>query len=211
VCTPENNRKAFEATGVIPFNPSKIDLTQFPTSSSTIAGAVNESPLKVSCSNCKKENVELHPLVNNKLVPKHLAEALIYTPPPDKSKSKSKVVEKARLITSEKVKEEIRMTEARKAAKQRKLPPIRLLPEKVKNESNKSDKLPPIRLLPEKVKNESNKSDDVESDDDESDDVESYDDESDDVENDDDESDDVENDDDDVHLNIEKVIFFQIQ
>ena len=31
------------------------------------------------------------------------------------------------------------------------------------------------------------------------------------IENDDDESDDVENDDDDVHLNIEKVIFFQIQ
>ena len=38
VCAKENVLKAFRATEVIPYNPNKIDLSQFPSS---LAGTVN--------------------------------------------------------------------------------------------------------------------------------------------------------------------------
>ena len=42
VCTKENVLKAFSVTGVIPYNPNKIDLSQFPYQSG--------SPKKATCS-----------------------------------------------------------------------------------------------------------------------------------------------------------------
>ena len=56
---------------------------------------------------CRVNNVALHPLVKQKLIPKRLADVFVYTPPPNKSKTKSKVVKKARFVTSEEVKTEI--------------------------------------------------------------------------------------------------------
>ena len=112
VCTKENVMKAFSATGVIPYDPSKIDLAAFPSSSATVKEV--QSPLKVTCSECRSKNVEFHPLV----IPKKLAEAFVYTPPPEKPKTKSKVVQHARIITSEEVQAEVKLVEEKKAAKE---------------------------------------------------------------------------------------------
>ena len=116
VCSVSNVKMAFEATGIMPFNPARIDLSSFPTS---YAGAdvISDSPIKATCSKCRISNVELHPLVKQGVVPKHIAGCFTYTPPPKKSKTKSKVVKTARIITSEEVKAEVRAVEERKNAK----------------------------------------------------------------------------------------------
>ena len=55
VCTKDMVMKAFIATGVIPFNPSKIDLSAFPSSSS--CPPASESPIKATCSTCRVNDV----------------------------------------------------------------------------------------------------------------------------------------------------------
>ena len=102
--SPEMVRKAFSATGVIPFNPQKINLANFPSSRPDTELQAIDSPVKATSSTCRVNDVELHPLVKQDVIPKHLANAFVYTPPPNKSKSKSKVVKSARIITSEEVK-----------------------------------------------------------------------------------------------------------
>ena len=82
VCTEDNVCKAFEATGIIPFNPQKIDLSQYPSSTCRINEI--ESPVKVTCSKCRTEDVTLHPLVKQGTIKKSIAAALVYTPPPRK-------------------------------------------------------------------------------------------------------------------------------
>ena len=59
VCTKEMVKKSFSVTGIIPFNPNKIDLSAFPSSSAGIE--CTDSPIKVTCSSCRARNVELHP------------------------------------------------------------------------------------------------------------------------------------------------------
>ena len=103
VCTPVMVKKAFSATGVVPFNPNKIDLNAFPTSSSQEKSS-ESSPLKATCSNCRIQNVSLHSLVRQGLVPKKLADVFVYSPPPETKRSMSKVVKHARIVTSEEVK-----------------------------------------------------------------------------------------------------------
>ena len=103
-----------ESFQCIPYDPSKIDLAAFPSSSATVKEV--QSPLKVTCSECRSKNVEFHPLV----IPKKLAEAFVYTPPPEKPKTKSKVVQHARIITSEEVRAEVKLVEEKKAAKEEK-------------------------------------------------------------------------------------------
>lgn len=139
VCTDESIAKAFSATGVMPYNPNAIDLSKFPTSLS-IKPIESESPVKATCSTCKFRDVELHPLVRQGVIPKRLAEIFTYTPPPDKTKTKSKIVTKARIITSEEVKQEIREVEERKSKKQKmKLPPIVLKERFSKDDDMASD------------------------------------------------------------------------
>jgi hypothetical protein len=124
VCTNESIAKAFSATGVMPFNPDAIDLSKFPTSLS-LDPMESESPVKATCSTCRYRDVELHPLVRQGVIPKHLAAVFTYTPPPEKTKTKSKIVTLARIITSDAVKQEIKDVEERKNKKQKmKLPPI---------------------------------------------------------------------------------------
>ena len=125
VCTEAKVKKAFQATGVIPFNPDVIDLSKFPTSLADIEIAA-DSPIKATCSSCRSANVELHPLVKQGVIPKKLAEVFVYTPPPNKTKSKSKVVKEARIVTSEEVKREIGEIEKRKKNKKGKMPRILL-------------------------------------------------------------------------------------
>ncbi len=117
VCTEEHVKAAFESTGVVPFNPNKVDLSNYPTSLPSAPVPISESPVKATCSACRVENVELHPLVRQGVIPKHLAEVFVYTPPPAMTKSKSRVVKFARIITSEEVKNEIREIERKKIAK----------------------------------------------------------------------------------------------
>jgi len=62
----------------------------------------------------RKENVELHPLVRQNIIPKHLADVFFYTPPLEKTKSQSSVVKTARVVSSEEVKQEIREKEQKK-------------------------------------------------------------------------------------------------
>ena len=59
-------------------------------------------------------NVQLHHLVKQGLVPKRLASVFTYTVPASKTKSRVKTVEKARIITSEEVREEILASQKRK-------------------------------------------------------------------------------------------------
>ena len=106
VCTPTMVKKAFSATGIMPYNPSKIDLSLFPSSSPD--SYPNDSPLKATCTSCRKENVELHPLVRQNIIPKHLADVFFYTPPLERTKSQSRVVKTAHVVSSEEVKQEIR-------------------------------------------------------------------------------------------------------
>ena len=75
VCTIETVKKAFSATGEVPFNPEKIDISKYPSSSSGF-NTVIESPIQATCTECHKTNVELHPLVKQGLIPKKIAEAL---------------------------------------------------------------------------------------------------------------------------------------
>ena len=105
--------KVFSATGVLPFNPAKIDLSQFPSSLAN-ATPISESPVQATCSTCCVNNVQLHPLVKQGLVPKRLASVFTYTAPASKTKSRVKTVEKARIITSEEVQEEILASQKRK-------------------------------------------------------------------------------------------------
>ena len=72
VCTKENVLKAFSSTGVMPYDPTKIDLSHFPSSFAN--APVEPSPIKATCSECRSNNVELHPLVKQGVVPKKLAE-----------------------------------------------------------------------------------------------------------------------------------------
>ena len=80
VCTKEMVKKAFSANGVISFDPSQIDLS---------ASQVNieVSPMKATRSNCRIQNVQIHPLVKQGVISKRLADVFTYTPPPDKTKS----------------------------------------------------------------------------------------------------------------------------
>ena len=124
VCTKENVFMAFSATGIIPFNPQRIDLTQFPSS---FAGAVaSDSPVKATCKECRASNVELHPLVKQGVIPKRIAEVFTYTPPPEKTKTKSKIVKTARIITSEEVRAEVMAVEQKKKEKGEKLMKVKL-------------------------------------------------------------------------------------
>ena len=136
VCTPENVAKAFSATGVIPFNPNKVNLSQFATSSSSVCP---ESPVKAVCSQCRVNNVELHPLVKQGVVPKRLAEIFTYTPPPKKSRSRSKVVKHARIVTSDDVVAEIKAVEQRKMEKCRKKKPIIVEPDSEDSDNGDGD------------------------------------------------------------------------
>ena len=87
----------------------------------SLAGAratpISESPVQATCSSCRVNNVQLHPLVKSKLVPKKLADVFVYNAPPDKTKSRVKTVEKARIITSDEVRNEVLESEKRKREK----------------------------------------------------------------------------------------------
>ena len=116
VCTPSAISKAFSATGIIPFDPSRVKLSDYPSVDND-AAITSNSPIKATCSNCRKENVELHPLVRNRMISKKLAAAFVYTPPPEKTKTKSKIVKTARIITSDEVRKEVEETERKKKQK----------------------------------------------------------------------------------------------
>ena len=76
VCTNENVLKAFSATGVIPYNPNKIDLSQFP---SILAGTDQSgSPINATSSSCRLQDVELHPPIEQGIIPKHLAQVILH-------------------------------------------------------------------------------------------------------------------------------------
>ena len=79
VCTKEKVLMAFSVTGVIPFNPQRIDLSKYPSSMSSTPG-ISDSPAKVKCRDCRVNDIAIHPLVKNGMVPKHLAEVMLYTP-----------------------------------------------------------------------------------------------------------------------------------
>ena len=98
----------------IPFNHQRINLSDFPSSS---ANKVNDSPIKVKCSECKNNTVDIHPLVKQGVIPKELAPVFTYIPPPTRTKTKSKLVQKARIVTSQEVKAEVRAVEERKRQK----------------------------------------------------------------------------------------------
>ena len=107
--TKENVLKTFSATGVIPYNPNKIDLSQFPSS---LAGTDQSgTPIKVTSSSSRLQDAELHPLVKQSIISKHLAQVFTCTLPPSKPKSQCKLVKKALVITSESVKVEIQSVE----------------------------------------------------------------------------------------------------
>ena len=61
----------------------------------------------------------MHPLVRQDEIPVRLANVFVYTPPPKKTKTKSKIGEKARVITSEKVRTEVASVEETKREKER--------------------------------------------------------------------------------------------
>ena len=63
--------KTFSAAGVISYNPNKIDLSQLP---SNLAGTDQSgSTIIATCSSCRLRDVELHPLIKQRIIPKHLA------------------------------------------------------------------------------------------------------------------------------------------
>lgn len=119
ICTKELVLKSFSATGVLPFNPEKIDLSQFPSSLAN-ATPISESPVQATCSTCRVANVQLHPLVKQGCIPKKLADVFMYTAPSGKPRSRAKTVEKARIVTSEEVRAEIISSQKRKRAGQKK-------------------------------------------------------------------------------------------
>ena len=162
VCTVDNMKMAFDATGIVPFNPARIDLSSFPSSSAGADRMVStDSPAKATCSTCRVNNVELHPLVRQGIVPKHLADCFNYTPPPTKTKTKSKVVQKGRVITSEEVKAEVRAIEEKKKAKLLKVK----FPMKAK--SRKQKKGEGKRILKRMIREEREKMTDEDDEDDE--------------------------------------------
>ena len=61
VCTTELVKKTFSSVGVSPFDPEKTNLDQFPQSL-PVCPDTPETPLKLRCSECRKKNVEAHPL-----------------------------------------------------------------------------------------------------------------------------------------------------
>ena len=96
-----NVLKAFSATGVISYNPDKIDLSQFPSS---LEGTHQSGSLiKKTCSLYRLQDAELHHLIKQGIIPNHFAQVFTYFPPPSKLKSQCKVVKKACVITSESV------------------------------------------------------------------------------------------------------------
>ena len=118
ICTEDLVKKAFEATGVIPYDPSRIELSNFPSSSSSCESeTLTKSPIKALCQSCLRNNVDLHPLVTQGVIPRKLANVFTYTPPQDKSKTQCKTIQNARCITSETVREEVAMVEQRKEEK----------------------------------------------------------------------------------------------
>ena len=66
---------------------------------------------------CREADVSVHPLVRQGVIPKDLADVFVHQTPAGKSKSRAKVVKNARVITSEKVREEVRLVEERKKMK----------------------------------------------------------------------------------------------
>ena len=53
VCTEEAVKMAFSATGIIPFDPKRIDLTRFPSSRPAPVEASIESPVKATSPECR--------------------------------------------------------------------------------------------------------------------------------------------------------------
>ena len=104
---------------MFPFNPNKVNLQKYPTSLPCGATTSNdpESPIRVTCTTCRKEDVSVHPLVRQGVIPKDLANVFVHQTPAGKSKSHAKVFENARFITFEKVREEVRLVEERKKMK----------------------------------------------------------------------------------------------
>ena len=154
VCTREMVEKAFSATGVIPFNPNRINLSSFPTSMQCSSEPV-VSPVKATCKECRVKNVELHPLVKQGIIPKHLADAFMYTPPPQKTKLRSKVVQYARIATSAEVKAEVVEKENRNRNKGKgKKPAVDDVPTAIiekptcSKKVKKASKFPRIKLKP---------------------------------------------------------------
>ena len=89
----------------------QVDISKY--ASSFANSEIPESPIKATCSSCMVKEVELHPLVRQGLIPKKIASAFVYTPPPKKSKSRSKIVSNARIVTSEEVRQEVHLIEQR--------------------------------------------------------------------------------------------------
>ena len=58
-----------------------------------------------------------YPLVKQGAIPKHLAGVFVYTPPPQKKKSKSKIVKYARIVTSDEVIKDVKEAEEGKNQK----------------------------------------------------------------------------------------------
>ena len=121
---------------------------------------LTDSPVKATCSTCCVNNVELHPLVRQGIVPKHLTDCFNYTPPPTKTKTKSKVVQKGRVITSEEVKAEVRAIEEKKKAKLLKVK----FPMKAKSRKQKGEGK---RILKRMIREEREKMTDEDDEDDE--------------------------------------------
>ena len=86
-CTRENVLEAFRATGSISFSPDQIELNDYP--STTAPDLQTESPVTILCSECLVKKVELHPLVRQEVIPKKLAAAFTYTPPPKMTRTQS--------------------------------------------------------------------------------------------------------------------------
>ena len=64
----------------------------------------SESPIKATCSECRVKKVGLLLLLKQGIIPKHIAETFLYII----KKTKSYTVKKVRVVTSEKVKYEVR-------------------------------------------------------------------------------------------------------
>ena len=90
-CTAENVKKALSAAGVIPYNPKKINLSNF-----SAGREENETSIlnSYTCSECRVKNVELHPLVRQGEIPVRLANVFVYTPPPKTTKANKKLERK---------------------------------------------------------------------------------------------------------------------
>ena len=72
----KNLYKLFSATGVFPYMPEKIDISRYPKDISSDPSP-DDSSVHVRCTTCRKNDVELHPLVRQGFIPKHLADAFM--------------------------------------------------------------------------------------------------------------------------------------